>query len=71
MLDLAAARTQVATLVSYTARHDFQYYVLHAPSVSDSEYDGNKSCLISSKPVMITLQAWQPDVSVGHHNESK
>ena len=59
MLDLTAARTQVATLVSYTARHDFQYYVLHAPSVSDSEYDGNKSCLTPFTHSYLTVASMQ------------
>ncbi len=40
MADLAAARQQVAELVSEIARHDYQYYVLDAPTVSDREYDG-------------------------------
>ncbi len=40
MLDLTAARTQVAALVSELARHDYQYYVLDAPTISDNEYDG-------------------------------
>jgi DNA ligase (NAD+) len=40
MLDLEAAGKQVAQLVSEIARHDYQYYVLDTPSISDSEYDG-------------------------------
>lgn len=40
MLDLAAARKQVAELVEKISRYDYQYYVLDAPCVSDSEYDG-------------------------------
>ena len=40
MLDSAAARKQAAELVAEIARHDYQYYVLDAPSISDSEYDG-------------------------------
>ncbi len=40
MLDLAAARKQVAELAEEISRHDYQYYVLDAPTISDSEYDG-------------------------------
>ena len=40
MLDLAAAQKQVAALVSSIAQHDYQYYVLDAPTISDGEYDG-------------------------------
>jgi DNA ligase (NAD+) len=40
MADLEAARKQVAQLVSEIALHDYQYYALDAPSISDSEYDG-------------------------------
>ncbi len=40
MLDLDAARKQVTQLVSEIARHDYQYYALDAPSLSDNEYDG-------------------------------
>ena len=40
MLDLATAQKQVATLVAAISQHDYQYYVLDAPTVSDREYDG-------------------------------
>jgi DNA ligase (NAD+) len=40
MLDLEAARTQIAVLATKIAEHDYQYYVLDAPTISDSEYDG-------------------------------
>ncbi len=40
MTDLAAARKQVTQLVSEIAKHDYQYYVLDAPTISDGEYDG-------------------------------
>ena len=40
MADLAAARRQVAELVSKIAQHDYQYYTLDAPTISDNEYDG-------------------------------
>ena len=40
MSDLAAARKQVEQLISEISQYDYQYYVLDAPSISDSEYDG-------------------------------
>ena len=40
MLDLVAARKLVAELAEEISRHDYQYYVLDAPTISDSEYDG-------------------------------
>ncbi|MGB7816359.1 MAG: NAD-dependent DNA ligase LigA [Methylotenera sp.] len=40
MADLEAARKQVAQLVSEIAQHDYRYYVLDAPAISDNEYDG-------------------------------
>jgi DNA ligase (NAD+) len=40
MSELEVARKQVAQLVSEIALHDYQYYALDAPSISDSEYDG-------------------------------
>lgn len=40
MLDLEAAQLQVTKLKSEIVQHDYQYYVLDAPTVSDSEYDG-------------------------------
>ena len=40
MLDLAAAREQISNLKSQIAQHDYQYYVLDAPTISDNEYDG-------------------------------
>ncbi len=40
MADLEAARKQVTQLVSQIAQHDYQYYALDAPTISDSEYDG-------------------------------
>ena len=40
MLDLATAQKQVATLAAAISQHDYQYYVLDAPTVSDREYDG-------------------------------
>ncbi len=40
MLDLEAARQQISQLRLQISQHDYQYYVLDAPTVSDSEYDG-------------------------------
>jgi DNA ligase (NAD+) len=40
MADLEAARKQVAQLVTQIAQHDYQYYALDAPVISDNEYDG-------------------------------
>jgi DNA ligase (NAD+) len=40
MLDLQAARVQIAALAAKIAENDYHYYVLDAPKVSDSEYDG-------------------------------
>jgi DNA ligase (NAD+) len=40
MLDIKAANQQHAQLVSTIAQHDYQYYVLDAPTVSDAAYDG-------------------------------
>lgn len=44
MADLEAERKQAAQLVSELvakiAQHDYQYYVLDTPTVSDNEYDG-------------------------------
>ncbi len=60
MLDLAAARKQVAELAAEIARHDYQYYVLDAPSISDSEYDGLYRQLVDLEqqfPELITLDS--------------
>ena len=40
MLDLEAARQQIAELQLQISQHDYSYYVLDAPTISDSEYDG-------------------------------
>ncbi|HSF71777.1 MAG TPA: NAD-dependent DNA ligase LigA, partial [Methylotenera sp.] len=40
MLDLEAARQHVIKLKSQIAQHDYAYYVLDAPTIPDSEYDG-------------------------------
>jgi len=34
------ARQQIAELSAIIAQHEYQYYVLDAPTISDSEYDG-------------------------------
>ena len=60
MLDLAAARKQVAELVAEIARHDYQYYVLDAPSISDREYDGLYRQLVGLEqqfPELITIDS--------------
>ena len=40
MLDIEAARQQVIKLKSEIDQHDYDYYVLDAPTIPDSEYDG-------------------------------
>ena len=40
MYDLEAARKKVAEIATKIAELDYQYYVLDAPTVTDSEYDG-------------------------------
>ena len=60
MADLVAARQQVARLVSEISQHDYQYYVLDAPSVTDSEYDGLYRQLLdleSQFPQLITADS--------------
>ena len=60
MADLVAKRQQVAELVAKISQHDYQYYVLDAPSVSDSEYDGLYRQLIDLEqqfPQLITLDS--------------
>ena len=60
MLDLATAQKQVAELAAEIARHDYQYYVLDAPSISDSEYDGLYRQLVDLEqqfPELITIDS--------------
>ena len=60
MLDIVTARKQVAELAAEIARHDYQYYVLDAPSISDSEYDGLYRQLIDLEqqfPELITIDS--------------
>lgn len=40
MATIQTARQQVAELAATIAQHDYQYYVLDAPTISDNEYDG-------------------------------
>ena len=40
MLNVEAAQQQIMALKLQISQHDYQYYVLDAPSVSDSDYDG-------------------------------
>lgn len=40
MVSLESARLQIAELAAAIAQHDFEYYVLDAPAISDNEYDG-------------------------------
>ena len=60
MLDLTAARKQLAELAAEIAQHDYQYYGLDAPSISDSEYDRLYRQLVDLEqkfPELITLDS--------------
>ena len=60
MLDLATARKQMTKLAAEIARHDYQYYVLDTPSISDSEYDGLYRQLVDLEqqfPELITIDS--------------
>ncbi|MEQ1598563.1 MAG: NAD-dependent DNA ligase LigA [Methylotenera sp.] len=60
MADIEAARKQVAQLVSEIALHDYQYYTLDAPTISDSEYDGLYRQLVDLEqkfPQLITVDS--------------
>ncbi len=60
MLSLPAAHQQITTLKSQVSRHDYQYYVLDAPTISDSEYDGLYRQLIDLEtqfPQLVTLDS--------------
>ena len=66
MLDLTTARKQVTKLAAEIARHDYQYYALDAPSISDSEYDGLYRHLVDLEqqfPELITIDS--PSQRVG------
>lgn len=47
MLTVEVARKQVAELLTKIAQHDHEYYVLDAPLISDSAYDGIYRQLVS------------------------
>jgi DNA ligase (NAD+) len=60
MLDIEAARRQVIKLKSEIAQHDYNYYVLDAPTISDSEYDGLYRDLVNLEaqfPQLITADS--------------
>ena len=66
MLSLEAAQQQVEQLKLVIAKHDYQYYVVDAPSISDSEYDGLYRQLIDLEkqfPQLITSDS--PSQRVG------
>jgi DNA ligase (NAD+) len=66
MLDLDAARTQIAALAARIAENDYHYYVLDAPKISDSEYDGLYRQLVDLEkqfPQLITADS--PSQRVG------
>jgi DNA ligase (NAD+) len=57
MASLESARSQVAELVATIAQHDYEYYVLDVPTISDNEYDGLYRQLVSIEhqfPELIT-----------------
>ncbi len=60
MATLDIARQQVAELAAIIAQHDYEYYVLDAPTISDSEYDGLYRQLIALEqqfPQLITADS--------------
>ena len=60
MLSLEAARRQVAELATKIAQYDYEYYVLDAPSVTDSEYDGAYRQLVTLEtqfPALISIDS--------------
>ncbi len=60
MASIEAERKQVAQLVSKIALHDYQYYTLDAPTISDSEYDGLYRQLVDLEqkfPQLITVDS--------------
>jgi DNA ligase (NAD+) len=60
MADLEAARQKIAALTAKIAEHDYQYYVLDAPTISDGEYDGLYRQLVDLEkqfPQLITLDS--------------
>jgi DNA ligase (NAD+) len=66
MLDLETARQQIAALAAKIAENDYHYYVLDAPKISDSEYDGLYRQLVDLEkqfPQLITTDS--PSQRVG------
>ena len=60
MLSLEAAQQQIEQLKVAIAQHDYQYYVLDAPSISDNEYDGLLRQLVDLErqfPQLITVDS--------------
>ena len=60
MLSLEAARQQADQLKLAIAHYDYHYYVLDAPNISDSEYDGLYRQLVDLEkqfPVLITADS--------------
>ena len=60
MADLEVARKQVSALVVEIAQYDYEYYVLDAPTISDSEYDGLYRQLVDLEtqfPQLITVDS--------------
>ena len=57
MAETQEAKTKVAELVALIAKHDYEYYALDAPTISDNEYDGLYRQLVSLEqqfPELIT-----------------
>lgn len=60
MTSLEIARQQALALAAIIAQHDYQYYVLDAPTISDSEYDGLYRQLLDLEqqfPALITADS--------------
>lgn len=60
MLSLEAARQQVEELKLVISQHDYQYYVLDSPTVSDNDYDGLYRQLVDLEkqfPQLISLDS--------------
>ena len=60
MSDIDVARERIAALITQINAHDYAYYVLDAPNVSDNEYDGLYRQLVSLEtqfPDLITTES--------------
>jgi DNA ligase (NAD+) len=60
MSELDVARERIAALIQEINAHDYAYYVLDAPTISDNEYDGLYRQLIDLEtqyPKLITLDS--------------